>query len=141
MSLEPAGFWLQYASQNADDLVGLADDLAVTGYRPGVVFCPVGGPTVSELSMAVPELMVRRSSIHRGFSSIAITVSSERRTSPGSVSLAAGPQISSAGRDGCGRRSSISSPTISALAGPSRQSLSPLLRNFGHQRTGLSSTS
>jgi hypothetical protein len=39
------GFWLQYASQNADDLVGLADELAADGYRPGVVFAPVGNPT------------------------------------------------------------------------------------------------
>jgi hypothetical protein len=39
-----SGFWLQYASQNADDLVALADDLAADGYRPGVVFAPVGNP-------------------------------------------------------------------------------------------------
>jgi len=38
------GFWLQYASQNADDLVDLADDLADNGYRPGIVFAPVGNP-------------------------------------------------------------------------------------------------
>lgn len=39
-----SGFWLQYASQNADDLVALVDDLAAVGYRPGVVFTPVGNP-------------------------------------------------------------------------------------------------
>ena len=39
-----AGFWLQYAAQNADDLVGLADDLAGVGYRPGIVFAPIGSP-------------------------------------------------------------------------------------------------
>jgi hypothetical protein len=38
------GFWLQYAAQNADDLVNLANDLADDGYRPGVVFTPVGSP-------------------------------------------------------------------------------------------------
>jgi len=37
-----SGFWLQYAAQNADALVGLADVLADDGYRPGVVFTPVG---------------------------------------------------------------------------------------------------
>ncbi|HEY8630082.1 MAG TPA: hypothetical protein VIL73_05960 [Gaiellaceae bacterium] len=43
MSIE-GGFWLQYAAQNADELVHLADDLAEGGYRPGVVFAPVGSP-------------------------------------------------------------------------------------------------
>jgi len=38
------GFWLQYPAQKADDLVDLAGDLAATGYRPGVVFAPVGAP-------------------------------------------------------------------------------------------------
>jgi hypothetical protein len=38
------GFWLQYASQNAESLVGLSDTLATDGYRPGVVFTPVGAP-------------------------------------------------------------------------------------------------
>jgi hypothetical protein len=40
-----SGFWLQHAAQNADALVDLADDLAADGYRPGVVFAPVGSPT------------------------------------------------------------------------------------------------
>ncbi len=39
-----SGFWLQYASQKGDDLVDLVDDLAADGYRPGVVFAPVGAP-------------------------------------------------------------------------------------------------
>jgi hypothetical protein len=43
VSLE-TGLWLQYASQKADELVALGDDLATTGYRPGVVFAPVGAP-------------------------------------------------------------------------------------------------
>jgi hypothetical protein len=38
------GFWLQYATQNADRLVDLADDLAGEGTRPGIVFAPVGSP-------------------------------------------------------------------------------------------------
>jgi hypothetical protein len=38
------GFWLQYASNYADEFVSFADDLAVDGYRPGVVFAPVGAP-------------------------------------------------------------------------------------------------
>ena len=43
MSLE-GGFWLQYASRGAAELVALTTDLARSGYRPGVVFAPVGGP-------------------------------------------------------------------------------------------------
>jgi len=39
------GFWLQFASQQADELVSLTDDLAASGYRPGVVFAPVGAPS------------------------------------------------------------------------------------------------
>jgi hypothetical protein len=39
-----SGFWLQHAAQNADGLVALADDLSDDGYRPGVVFSPVGSP-------------------------------------------------------------------------------------------------
>ena len=43
MSLE-SGFWLQYATQRSATLVGLADDLAGDGYRPGVIFVPLGAP-------------------------------------------------------------------------------------------------
>jgi hypothetical protein len=39
-----SAFWLQYGSQNSDELVGLAADLERTGSRPGVVFVPVGAP-------------------------------------------------------------------------------------------------
>lgn len=40
-----SGFWLQHAAQNADALVALAEDLARHGYRPGIVFTPVGSPS------------------------------------------------------------------------------------------------
>ncbi len=40
----PGGFWLQHASNEAQDLVDFADELGSDGSRPGVVIAPVNVP-------------------------------------------------------------------------------------------------